>query len=168
GYIGFMLKFFHKLRAEGRLVVICLHPSEAYHLDILREICERFVFVHDGGLTHAASLDALSRNTTVRIAAVDSGFQTGPAAQLDLPHVPGPGPVTNITQSSGGVLLWQDGTPPQTRGWLVEYWNGSVTVQEPQFARATAGFRDPIIISGLDAFGPGTSTSLSFALPPPS
>ena len=66
GYIGFMLKFFHKLRAEDRLVVICLHPSEAYHLDILGEICERFVFVHDGGLTHAPSLEALSRNPSFR------------------------------------------------------------------------------------------------------
>ena len=27
GYIGFMLDFFRKLRAEGRLVVLCLHPT---------------------------------------------------------------------------------------------------------------------------------------------
>lgn len=66
GYIGFMLNFFRKLRAEGRLVVICLHPSEAYHLDLLGEICERFVFVHDGGLTHAPSLDVLSRDASFR------------------------------------------------------------------------------------------------------
>jgi ABC-2 type transport system ATP-binding protein len=48
GYIGFMLAFFRRLREAGRLVFVCLHPTEAYHLDILRELCERFVFVADG------------------------------------------------------------------------------------------------------------------------
>jgi ABC-2 type transport system ATP-binding protein len=48
GYIGFMLAFFRRLRRAGRLVFVSLHPTEAYHLDILRELCERFVFV-DGG-----------------------------------------------------------------------------------------------------------------------
>ena len=28
GYIGFMLDFFRGLRAEGRLVFLCLHPNE--------------------------------------------------------------------------------------------------------------------------------------------
>ena len=48
GYIGFMLAFFRRLRDAGRLVLVCLHPTEAYQLDILRELCERFVFVADG------------------------------------------------------------------------------------------------------------------------
>ncbi len=48
GYIGFMLDFFRRLRAQGRLVLVCLHPTEAYHLEILRELAERWVFV-DGG-----------------------------------------------------------------------------------------------------------------------
>ena len=48
GYIGFMLDFFHRLRRNGRLVFVCLHPTEAYHLDIMRELCERFVFVAGG------------------------------------------------------------------------------------------------------------------------
>ena len=29
GYIGFMLDFFRRLRADGRLVFLCLHPNEA-------------------------------------------------------------------------------------------------------------------------------------------
>ena len=29
GYIGFMVQFFRKLRAEGRLVFVCLHPNES-------------------------------------------------------------------------------------------------------------------------------------------
>ncbi|MGH7413378.1 MAG: ABC transporter ATP-binding protein [Candidatus Rokuibacteriota bacterium] len=48
GYIGFMLDFFRRLRAEGRLVFVCLHPTETYHLDILRELAERWVFVEGG------------------------------------------------------------------------------------------------------------------------
>ena len=42
GYIGFMLDFFRKLRSEGRLVFLCLHPTATYHLEILNEIAERF------------------------------------------------------------------------------------------------------------------------------
>ena len=48
GYIGFMLDFFRKLRAENRLVFICLHPTAEYQIRILKEICERFLFVNQG------------------------------------------------------------------------------------------------------------------------
>jgi ABC-type multidrug transport system ATPase subunit len=66
GFIGFMLDFFRKLRREGRLVFICLHPTASVHLEILREICERFVFIADGRLTPAADLDALAADPRVR------------------------------------------------------------------------------------------------------
>lgn len=59
GYIGFMLEFFHKLRAEGRLVFLCVHPNERFHLEILEEICEQFIFVQNGALTHAANYRSL-------------------------------------------------------------------------------------------------------------
>ncbi len=59
GYIGFMLDFFRKLRREGRLVFLCVHPNERFHLEILEEICERFIFVHNGRLTQVASFDEL-------------------------------------------------------------------------------------------------------------
>jgi ABC-type multidrug transport system ATPase subunit len=59
GYIGFMLDFFRRLRAEGRLVFICLHPTEGYHLEILRELCESFVFVHGGRAQAAPEFAAL-------------------------------------------------------------------------------------------------------------
>ena len=48
GYMGFMLDFFRKLRAEGRPVFVCLHPNEPYHLELMREVCERFLFVLSG------------------------------------------------------------------------------------------------------------------------
>jgi ABC-type histidine transport system ATPase subunit len=66
GYIGFMLDFFRKLRGEGRLVFLCLHPNERYHLDILREVCERYIFVQKGQLTLAPDFAALTAHDAVR------------------------------------------------------------------------------------------------------
>jgi ABC-type multidrug transport system ATPase subunit len=66
GYIGFMLDFFRRLRRERRLVFLCLHPTAAFHLDILRETCERFVFVNRGALAHAAGWDELLMREDVR------------------------------------------------------------------------------------------------------
>lgn len=66
GYIGFMLDFFRKLRSEGRLVFLCLHPNERFHLEILREICERFIFVRHGRLTLASSFAELAEHEPVR------------------------------------------------------------------------------------------------------
>jgi ABC-type multidrug transport system ATPase subunit len=66
GYIGFMIDFFRKLRTEGRLVFVCLHPTAAYQLDILREICERFLFVNGGRVLAYSDFPALRRETEVR------------------------------------------------------------------------------------------------------
>jgi len=66
GYIGFMLDFFARLRGEGRLVFLCLHPNEAFHLEILQEICERFIFVQAGRLTQASSYGELLSLPAVR------------------------------------------------------------------------------------------------------
>ncbi len=59
GYIGFMLEFFARLRDEGHLVFLCVHPNERFHLEILREACESFLFVQDGRVRQIASFDAL-------------------------------------------------------------------------------------------------------------
>lgn len=66
GYIGFMLEFFRKLRREGRVVFLCLHPNERFHIDILRESCERFLFVQKGAVTQAGDFDTLARDEKVR------------------------------------------------------------------------------------------------------
>ena len=66
GYIGFMVQFFRKLRAEGRLVFVCLHPNERWHLDILRDTCEQFIFVDRGRLTHAGDFATLVGDERVR------------------------------------------------------------------------------------------------------
>ena len=62
GYIGFMLDFFRRLKGEGRAVFVCLHPTESYHLEILREVCERFIFVEKD----AACVSRLREAATLR------------------------------------------------------------------------------------------------------
>ena len=65
GYIGFMLEFFRRLRREGRLVFLCLHPTEPCHLDILREVCGRFIFVEKGRISLHPNFAALEADTRV-------------------------------------------------------------------------------------------------------
>ena len=71
GYIGFMLDFFRRLRDQGKLVFLCLHPNEPVHMDILGEICERYIFVHKdesrvSRLMHAPTMNELARDARVR------------------------------------------------------------------------------------------------------
>ena len=66
GYIGFMLAFFARLRRDGHVVFLCVHPNEPFHLEILREACERFVFVQKGRLTEFADFATLARDPGVR------------------------------------------------------------------------------------------------------
>ncbi len=60
GYIGFMLDFFRRLRSEDRLVFLCVHPNERFHLEIMQEICERFIFVQNGAITLLPDYTALT------------------------------------------------------------------------------------------------------------
>ena len=66
GYIGFMLDFFHKLRREDRLVLVCLHPNEPLHLDIMREICDQYIFVYQGQLKHHPNFESMLSDDRVR------------------------------------------------------------------------------------------------------
>ena len=66
GYIGFMLNFFTRLKNNGNLVFLCLHPNEPYHIDILRQHCERFLFVQKGVVTEAPNFDTLAADERVR------------------------------------------------------------------------------------------------------
>ena len=66
GYIGFMLDFFRRLRSEGRLVFVCLHPTAAFQLEILREICERFLFVGRGRVEGFHDFTALTTHADAR------------------------------------------------------------------------------------------------------
>lgn len=71
GYIGFMLDFFRRLRDRGCLVLVCLHPNEPVHIDILREICERFVFVR----RHADRTSRLQTFTDLPALAADEAVR---------------------------------------------------------------------------------------------
>ena len=66
GYIGFMLDFFRRLRGEGRLVFLCVHPNERFHLEIMEEICESFVFVNKGSVTTVPDYAALLAHEPAR------------------------------------------------------------------------------------------------------
>lgn len=71
GYIGFMLDFFRRLRAEGKLVFLCLHPNDPVHLDILAEVCDRYMFMRKdeqrrSRLLFANTLPELVQDASVR------------------------------------------------------------------------------------------------------
>jgi ABC-type branched-subunit amino acid transport system ATPase component len=65
GYIGFMLAFFRKLRAEGKLVFMSLHPNASYHLEILREIAEEFLVVGGGRVERRGDFKCLTADPAV-------------------------------------------------------------------------------------------------------
>jgi hypothetical protein len=47
-------------------VFVCLHPNERYHLEILREICERYMFVFQGRVSEAPDFPTLLADDRVR------------------------------------------------------------------------------------------------------
>src|SRR5262245_64117567 len=66
GYIGFMLDFFRRLRREGRLVLVCLHPTARYHLEILKEVADEFLLVAGGRVARKSDWRALVADEAVR------------------------------------------------------------------------------------------------------
>jgi hypothetical protein len=46
-----MLDFFRSLHRRDHIVFLCVHPNERLHLEILEEVCERFIFVQRGTVT---------------------------------------------------------------------------------------------------------------------
>jgi ABC-type branched-subunit amino acid transport system ATPase component len=66
GYIGFMLAFFRRLRAEGKLIFMSLHPTAGYHLEILKEIAEEFIVVNRGGVERKPDFASLVSDPAVR------------------------------------------------------------------------------------------------------
>jgi len=66
GYIGFMLQFFRRLRDEGNVVLLCVHPNESFHLEVLAQSCERFLFVHRGKVLQFGNMDAVMAHPDAR------------------------------------------------------------------------------------------------------
>jgi len=52
--------------SEGRLVFVCLHPTAAFQLEIMREICERFLFVSRGQAKAFADYAAFTTDADMR------------------------------------------------------------------------------------------------------
>lgn len=50
-YGGLVFQRFDRLRSEGGLVLFSVHPSEPWHLQRIREVCDRYLFVQEGRLT---------------------------------------------------------------------------------------------------------------------
>ncbi len=48
------------------MVFLCVHPNEPFHLDIMREICEQYMFVYEGALTQMSNFDELLEDARVR------------------------------------------------------------------------------------------------------
>ncbi|MEH2529293.1 hypothetical protein V1274_000302 [Bradyrhizobium sp. AZCC 1614] len=47
-------------------MVVCLHPTAAWHLEILAEIAEQYLLVADGGVTRQPDFAALTREPRFR------------------------------------------------------------------------------------------------------
>lgn len=63
--LGLLINFILKLRHEGHLIFICIHPTEQIHLDIMRKICERYIFIQEGRLTHIPDYETLLKEERV-------------------------------------------------------------------------------------------------------
>jgi hypothetical protein len=61
-----MLAFFRRLRAEGKLIFVSLHPTASYHLEILKEIAEEFVVVSQGRVESRADFASLAADGAVQ------------------------------------------------------------------------------------------------------
>lgn len=66
GYSGLLFNFFSKLKREGHLVFFCTHPTKPSHLEIIRKICEHYIFVHKGALTQMPDFETFLKDKRVR------------------------------------------------------------------------------------------------------
>ena len=66
GYIGFMLNFFENLRSKGRVVFLCMHPNEPFHVEIMRNHCQRYLFVSKGQVAEMPNYAGLLAHPGVR------------------------------------------------------------------------------------------------------
>lgn len=66
GFFGLLFNFFSKLKREGHLVFFCMHPTKPLHLESMRKICERYIFVHDGALMQMPNFKTLLKDERVR------------------------------------------------------------------------------------------------------
>jgi hypothetical protein len=61
-----MLQYFRQLYMMRCLVFVSVHPTEVFQLEIVRNLCQKFMFVHKGQITHYATWEAFTREENVR------------------------------------------------------------------------------------------------------
>ena len=66
GYEGLLFNFFNKLRREGHLVFFCIHPTKPFQLETMSKICDHYIFVHEGALTHMSDFNTFLNEKRVR------------------------------------------------------------------------------------------------------
>ena len=65
GYTGLILNHYRKLREMGHLVFFCMHPTKPTHLEMMRKICEQYIFIHNGTLTQISNFEILLKDERV-------------------------------------------------------------------------------------------------------
>ena len=66
GYFKLLSDFFCKLQRKGHFVLFCTHPNKPIHLEIMRKICMRYFFVHEGVLTQMPDFETFLKDERVR------------------------------------------------------------------------------------------------------
>ena len=51
---------------RGRVVFLCVHPCEPFHVDIMQKTCERFLFVSKGHVAQLPDYQSLLGHPGVR------------------------------------------------------------------------------------------------------
>lgn len=65
-YIGLLFDRFRELKSQGHIVVFCVHPANATHLQRIRMICDEYIFAQDGAFKRFPDFNALLDNPEVR------------------------------------------------------------------------------------------------------
>lgn len=58
-YIGLLFNKFRELKSQGHLVVFCVHPATVAHLELMRIVCDEYIFARDGTFKRLPDFDAL-------------------------------------------------------------------------------------------------------------
>ncbi len=66
GYIPFIMRFFKRLRDEGRLVFMSVHPTEYYQISIVQDLCDHYMFVDNGSVVESPDWQAFVDQQAVR------------------------------------------------------------------------------------------------------
>jgi ABC-type multidrug transport system ATPase subunit len=67
GYLGLLLNFIRELRARDHLVLISAHPIEPMHVQVIRNLCDSYLFVDAGKVETMPDFDTLGADERVQL-----------------------------------------------------------------------------------------------------